>query len=273
MSITRSPRPPTGYYVLDNAIISDRRLSWAARGMLAFLLSKPDNWRVSVEHLRRETESAGKSTGRDGVYAILAELERAGYVKREQERGIDGKMRETEYNVSESPLPALPYTAEPYTANPTLVSTKEATSTERAKKHRGATAPSLPDWLPVDAWEDWHRFRNARQGWTAHARSLSLRKLETLYHEGHDPRSVIEQSIERGWTGLFPIRQDFQRQDRPSKQFQALQSILGIEANESYNSSRLVLDCDPHRSRSGVRPEFAGLPFLGDHQGDDGNVD
>ena len=272
MTIIRSPRPPSGYYVLDNAIIADGRLSWAARGMLVFLLSKPDNWRVSVEHLRRETEASSKHTGRDGVYAILAELENAGYVTHSQPRDENGRHLAAVYTVSEKPLPAFPYTAEPSTAATTLVSTKEATSTEKAKKHRGATAPSLPDWLPVDAWEEWHRFRNARQGWTAHARTLSLRKLEILYHEGQDPRSVIEQSIERGWTGLFPIRQDFQRQDRPSKQFQALQSILGIDS-EANNPARLVHDCNPHRPRSGVRHEFAGLPFFGDHQGDDGDLD
>lgn len=137
-----------------------------------------------------------------------------------------------------------------------------------SRKERGATAPILPDWLPVDSWEDWHRFRNARQGWTAHARTLSLRKLESLYNEGQDPRSVIEQSIERGWTGLFPIRQDFQRQDRPSKQMQGLKSILGVNI-EDRNAPKLVRGRDSLGASAGVRPEFAGLPFFGDYQGDD----
>ena len=257
MSIIRSPRPPSGYYVLDNAIISDARLSWAARGMLVFLLSKPDNWRISVEHLRRETESSGKHTGRDGVYAILSELETAGYVKRHQPRGDGGRHLATVYTVSESPLPDSPLPAEPYTANPTLVSTKEATITKEAKKHRGAAAPILPDWLPVDAWEDWHRFRNTRQGWTAHARKLSLRKLEILYHEGHDPRAVIEQSIERGWTGLFPVKSDTNQ----SRQMSAILAIGGI--SERVNPASMVPIRNPQGLDATLWPEPPRLPSGG----------
>lgn len=85
---------------------------------------------------------------------------------------------------------------------------------EQEKKRKGGrSAPPpmvVPDWLPADAWEQWHRFRNGRKGWTADAKALSLRTLTTLQAEGHDPRAVIEQSIERGWTGLFPLRDDHQ---------------------------------------------------------------
>lgn len=76
-------------------------------------------------------------------------------------------------------------------------------------KARARSAPlDLPDWLPADAWSDWHAYRNARKGWTAHAKALSLKTLSDLWEAGHDPRSVINQAIERGWTGLFPLRAD-----------------------------------------------------------------
>ncbi len=77
---------------------------------------------------------------------------------------------------------------------------------ENQKRAGRASPPVLPDWLPPEAWADWHGFRNARKGWTAKARELSLRTLADLKAQGHDPRKVIEQSIERGWTGLFPIK-------------------------------------------------------------------
>lgn len=78
---------------------------------------------------------------------------------------------------------------------------------EQDQKQGRASAPKLPEWLPDSTWNDWHNFRNARKGWTTKARELSLRTLGELRAAGHDPRAVIEQSIERGWTGLFPIRQ------------------------------------------------------------------
>ncbi|WP_240619948.1 hypothetical protein [Pseudomonas qingdaonensis] len=127
MSIIRAPRPEANFYMLNKAISEDARLSWAARGLLVFLLGKPDNWAVSVTHLRNETSKSSKPTGRDGVYGLLQELISAGYVERRQERGESGLLGETNYVVSETPLPALPYPveplpAQPYPANPTLVS-------------------------------------------------------------------------------------------------------------------------------------------------------
>jgi hypothetical protein len=66
----------------------------------------------------------------------------------------------------------------------------------------------FPDWLPAEVWAEWHAFRNSGKSWTKRARQLSLSRLCKLYEEGHDPRSVVEQSIERGWTGLFPVKAD-----------------------------------------------------------------
>ncbi|WP_256595294.1 MULTISPECIES: hypothetical protein [Pseudomonas] len=127
MSIIRAPRPEGNFYLLNKSISEDRRLSWAARGVLVFLLGKPDHWEISVAHLRGETATSGKPTGRDGVYGLLQELISAGYVQRRQDRSESGVLGEINYLVSESPLPASPLpaspdTAQPYPANPTLVS-------------------------------------------------------------------------------------------------------------------------------------------------------
>lgn len=79
---------------------------------------------------------------------------------------------------------------------------------EQDQKQRGGKPPGidLPDWVPPDAWADWHAYRNSRKGWTAKARELSLRTLQRLHDAGHDPRKIIETSIERGWTALFAPR-------------------------------------------------------------------
>ncbi len=130
MSIIRAPRPEANFYMLNKSISEDGRLSWAARGLLVFLLGKPDHWAVSVTHLRNETAKSSKPTGRDGVYGLLQELITAGYVQRRQDRSQSGVLGETHYVVSETPLPALPYPApplpaQPYPANPTLVSIED----------------------------------------------------------------------------------------------------------------------------------------------------
>lgn len=142
MSIIRAPRPEGNFYLLSKTISEDGRLSWAARGLLVFLLGKPDHWEISVAHLRGETATSAKPTGRDGVYGLLQELINTGYVQRHQGRQDNGLLGEINYLVSESPLPAQPLpaspdTAQPYPANPTLVSIegkqvlKKAASTEK----------------------------------------------------------------------------------------------------------------------------------------------
>jgi len=99
MSIVRAPRPEANFYVLSKSISEDSRLSWAARGLLVYLLGKPDNWKISVESLRRQTEGARVRTGRDGIYALLSELEQAGYLSREQQRGEGGRLSGVDYSL------------------------------------------------------------------------------------------------------------------------------------------------------------------------------
>lgn len=52
-----------------------------------------------------------------------------------------------------------------------------------------------------------HR-RKIKKPMTERAEQLILTKLEKLLAEGHDPAAVVEQSIENGWAGVFPIREE-----------------------------------------------------------------
>lgn len=95
MSILRKQRQRTNFTVLDNNTIQDRRLSWAGRGMLAFLLSKPDGWEVREANLVNESEAPRQ--GLEAVRAILEHLEEAGYLRRgweNDERGFRRRVTE-----------------------------------------------------------------------------------------------------------------------------------------------------------------------------------
>lgn len=97
MTIRRSASPiRKNFTILPNATLNDPRLSWEARGMLAYLLSKPDHWKVIPKALINET-----SAGRAVVYRILNELEAAGYLTQEQTHAADGTFSEIERVVHE----------------------------------------------------------------------------------------------------------------------------------------------------------------------------
>jgi len=82
--IIRSKRK-TNFTVMSNVGLRDERLSFKARGMLAYMLSMPDNWKVSDRHLA----TVGPD-GRHLVQAALKELEECGYLVREQRHMKNG---------------------------------------------------------------------------------------------------------------------------------------------------------------------------------------
>lgn len=122
--IIRSTRPESNFYLLDKAISEDKKLSWAARGLLIFLLGKPDNWRVSVEYLSQQTNESTKKTGKQGIYSLLDELIEVGYVVRSDKQAHDEKtgfLLGYDYTVYDSPCKVEPYNAEPCMAKPDKV--------------------------------------------------------------------------------------------------------------------------------------------------------
>ena len=123
MSIIRAPRPEGNFYLLNKSISEDQRLSWAARGLLVFLLGKPDHWEVSTHHLIGQTKDClGKASGRDAVRGLIRELEQAGYLRIVLERADGGEFGGRSYTVSESPATDYPGPVEPSPVNPPLVS-------------------------------------------------------------------------------------------------------------------------------------------------------
>ena len=84
--------------VIDNRILEDSRLSWEARGLLAFLLSKPDKWKVNVKHLENQAEA-----GRTKIRRILKELTDSGYLEYRKAQKQSGLFAGTEIVVHENP--------------------------------------------------------------------------------------------------------------------------------------------------------------------------
>lgn len=224
--IRRAPKPQSNFYLLDKSISEDGRLSWGARGLLVYLLGKPDHWEVSVAHLIKQTAGAGKKTGRDGVYSLLKELEDAGYLRKQQGRAEGGSFATVDYLVSEAPLPAKPDTAAPETAqpdtgqplpaNPTQVSidTKQGlnTASNTAVAVTGGDDPPKqpPKFEPMalcppnvspDVWAQWIQHRKEiKRKLTPTTCDQQRKKLAGIPYAD----AVILNSISNGWTGLFP---------------------------------------------------------------------
>jgi DNA-binding MarR family transcriptional regulator len=80
---------------MNNESVQDSGLSWAAKGLLAYLLSLPETWEVHLRDL-----FCRSSSSRVATETALKELIGAGYVVKEQG---ENKRRDTKYTVYEDP--------------------------------------------------------------------------------------------------------------------------------------------------------------------------
>lgn len=84
------------YVMIMRAIPQDKSLSWEARGILCYLLSQRDDWKLQVDDLK---QNCGEHT----VYRVLKELKKAGYIVQERHRNDKGKYVYGDYLVYEYP--------------------------------------------------------------------------------------------------------------------------------------------------------------------------
>ena len=100
------------YVVLDKGFLNDNRLSWRAKGLLAYMLSLPNDWLFSISDLAIRSKC-----GRDTTANIIKELTNAGYIHKEQGRTNIGKFGKMDLLVFEAPQ-AAPFTENQVTENP-----------------------------------------------------------------------------------------------------------------------------------------------------------
>lgn len=99
MAVIRTIKKENPFVQLDRHFLEkDDNLTWKAKGMLAYLLSRPDDWKTNHKDLVKRAKES-KNT----VTTILKELEKAGYVHYYQERLEGGKFGNWKYDVYERP--------------------------------------------------------------------------------------------------------------------------------------------------------------------------
>ncbi len=84
------------YVMVNKGFVYDSSLSAKAKGILLYLLSRPDDWQVY------ETELLSHfSDGRDSIRSGIQELIQSNYVHRQRFRDPTGKLRHMTYDVFE----------------------------------------------------------------------------------------------------------------------------------------------------------------------------
>lgn len=86
------------FTVISNSVLRDDRLSFEARGFLAFLLSMADNWNFSITGLASITGLSDRA-----VMRLTKELKKAGYIKQTKVKDETGLFRSYLWEISEEP--------------------------------------------------------------------------------------------------------------------------------------------------------------------------
>jgi hypothetical protein len=96
--ITRQKRTEN-YTVVNNDILQNTDLSWAAKGMLVYLLHLPDDWQINVADLSNRSRN-----GRDGTAGIIKELMAEGYILRVKIKNEKSQFKGYDYTVTDEPV-------------------------------------------------------------------------------------------------------------------------------------------------------------------------
>jgi predicted lipase len=139
------------YVSIHTGFLNDKNLSFRAKGLMAYCLSRVDDWEFHISHLATVSKE-----GRDSTYAAVKELIQHGYIVRQLSRN-KGKFEKGFYEIHEvpqvqeqpikpeqqpvtgNPEAVEPHTEKPYTvfpdpANPQLISIDRVTSIEESNK-------------------------------------------------------------------------------------------------------------------------------------------
>lgn len=179
MSIKRAPRPQSHYTIISNDVLRDERLSFRARGILASILSRPDNWRTDSESLARESKE-----GRTAILTALKELENVGYLQRKKSQNDKGHWitESLVFDKPQNPTYGKPTSVEPTTENLTLL--EETYKNERVEVDITANAV-------VAVYVDTH-LETFNEKPPARSIGRLAKESKLLLDEGKQPDLVIE---------------------------------------------------------------------------------
>lgn len=104
MSIIRVKKDKNHPYLIMNKTgLNDKRLSLKAKGLLCYLLSKPDNWYIDTKEL-----TSNNSNGLKSILSTINELVHFSYIQKLQLRNNNGQYQNYNYLVFENPYSPNP---------------------------------------------------------------------------------------------------------------------------------------------------------------------
>jgi len=189
VSIIRVSHQKNYVVIKNDTALQDVNLSWKAKGIWAYCMSRPDDWEFHVNHLITVS-----GDGRDSVYAGLKELEEQGYLTRNYCRE-KGKYAKIYYTISEIKI-IPPHRESPNAENPPLLSIERKLSIEINQPTQ--TLPKKSKEKPILKKEE-----VGRSVFSKEKEELKKKILNFEFVEKGDPDKLTDRFTEKEVNDLF----------------------------------------------------------------------
>lgn len=186
---------------VNRTTINDARLSFRARGVLVWLLDKPDDWQCSAEQIALEG-----AEGRDAIRSVLGELEKCGYLVRNKHRGSDGQWH-TEHTIYEVP-PERETSAGPERETSAGEPPSDSQASEQMTVTDNCTrTPVVPAATPTyDCFDDFWRAYPRKVG-KPNALAAYRRMVKRHWRADPDIEATIREGL-RAWWAYWQARNE-----------------------------------------------------------------
>ena len=132
------------YVLLNKQFLNNADLTLKGKGLLTYLLSLPDDWKIYEDEIVKHHKD-----GKASVRSTIKELISTGYIKRERIRNSSGQLNGYNYYVYEIPTTSEnPKMDKPLTVNSTLLSNNSTNnySTNNENNYKGRTSGDDPTY-------------------------------------------------------------------------------------------------------------------------------
>ncbi|MEH7186514.1 conserved phage C-terminal domain-containing protein [Bacillus toyonensis] len=249
------------YTTINNTGLRDERLTWKAKGILAYILSLPDDWVFYMEEVA--THSKDKL---DSLKSGIKELKEHGYVKRYPVKNEKGKIArwemiiyevpQGEYPLVENPQMEKPLVDKPLVENPLLLSTKELSTNKpnTDKQNNTMSSSNEEDNQPSIPNEDIVSYLNEKAG-------------KSFKHKTAKTRSLINARFKDGFTiddfkQVIDIKTAQWLNDSHMSQYLRPETLFGTKFEGYLNEKGAKNNVGNSNAKGSQIPGFKGeLPF------------
>ncbi len=205
------------YGTIPNDLLNSIHISFKAKGMYAYIQSKPDNWEFSAERISKQVKE-----GLPSVISALKELENFGYLARNRYQNNKG-FWVVDYLLYEIPIEENLITGNPNEENPIIGKTSDNSNKDYSKKDisnisnnkERVVKASFDNFfgnkeitLREEIFNKWFQHKKEKkQSYTPSGKKELLKTWENKSEQ--ELELAVNHSISNNYSGIFEPKQQF----------------------------------------------------------------